>query len=197
MTGRSSWLLLVALAAAVLPACGTEAPKPPPIPNDSAPATAALPPRPKQVLLDRLDPCTLGSRELLMRLGVGSEQRRVDVSIAGPKATACAWSNDLGSARNVTLGISVAPDRAARDYLTATGAELSSVAGFGAVDTASSADDAQWECIVVVDAAENQSLLVTVHNDSEDLPGVSHAMLCEKAHVAAEDVMRRLLARTG
>lgn len=46
--------------------------------------------------------------------------------------------------------------------------------------------------MLVIDVAEGQSLLVTVRNYTGWVPGINHDMMCAKAHMAAEDVLRRL-----
>lgn len=119
------------------------------------------------------------------------------MSIANPQAATCAWSNALGSPANVILGFTLVPNQPATDYRKSVDARLIEIAGFGAVETVGTYSEPEKECLIAVDVAEGQSLLTTVRSEFGDLPGVSHGMLCEKAHVAAEDVMRRLLARTG
>lgn len=189
----SPWVL-VFVVVAVASGCGTEPAVPPPA--EAAPTTAAQP-RLREVRLDGIDPCTLGNKDLAARVGAGQRQRPVDVSFANPRATACEWASFPVRPSDIALSLTLVPDRSALEYAKAEGARVTNVVGFAAVDTAPSVEEADRECIVAIDVAEGQSLLVTVSNDLGDLPGVSHAMLCEKAHVAAEDVMRRLLARTG
>ncbi|WP_345703358.1 DUF3558 domain-containing protein [Pseudonocardia eucalypti] len=187
--------MVLALLALVVVGCGSVPSAKPH--SGSAGATPVQASRPREVRVDQLDPCTLANRDALAQLGVGDQQRRIDANAANPGQVACAWSNPLGDPQTIALTIATVSNRPISYYLRSVGARPTRIAGFAAADTVGTFNDPEHECIVAIDVAEGQSLLVMVSNDLGDLPGVSHAMLCEKAHVAAEDVMRRLLARTG
>lgn len=68
------------------------------------------------------------------------------------------------------------------------------MADFPAVQVAGSYFKPEHSCDVLIDVAPNQALLVSYYNTLGDEPGATHAVMCERAHRAAEGVMRQLLA---
>lgn len=146
--------------------------------------------------MDGIDPCTLGNANLLAEVGVGTEQRRRKPSMVQTTASSCEWSDP--SARPIlTLEVWTVPDKPVTDYLAEEGATVTSVAGFPALDTKSLGFDPDEACLVRVDIAPGQGIWVDFTSEYGKLPGASHELMCRKAHVAAEGVMRALLARTG
>jgi len=76
------------------------------------------------------------------------------------------------------------------------GAQVTSVAGFGAVEIPDERFGAQFTCDVRVDVAPDQGLWVAYAVELGDEPGATHELMCQRAHAAAETIMRDLLART-
>lgn len=153
-------------------------------------------PRPAEVRIDRFSPCLVASDwELLRDVNVGHRVQRVDRAVTHSRAVACIWWDSPGPPDLLTMAITVAPDRSASDFLGAD-SQVTTVAGFGAVDTVGLHADPRKECVLALDVAEGQSVLVTVRNDTGWVPGINHEMMCAKARLAAERVLRRHLLGT-
>lgn len=180
--------LLVALAG-----CGAQAE-----PTGGPPSTTAsndpLPPRPRAIRMDGLDPCVLGTPEVLRQVGIAGEPRRVTAPTSGTRI--CSWARAVTQPPSGQLGVFVVTDQDTRNVLSAPGAETTSVAGFGAVDVADESYGQQFNCGVRVDVAPGQGLWVTYLNSLGDEPGATHELMCQRAHTAAETIMRDLLTRT-
>ncbi|GAA5144893.1 hypothetical protein GCM10023321_01960 [Pseudonocardia eucalypti] len=146
--------------------------------------------------MDGIDPCTLVTSGLLAELGVGTEQRRRKPNTVQTSASSCEWS-DTSARPILTLEVWVVPDRPVTDYIAEEGAEVTTVAGFPALDSESGGFDPDEACMVRVDVAAGQGIWAGLTSEYGKLPGASHELMCRKAHVAAEGVMRALLARTG
>lgn len=76
------------------------------------------------------------------------------------------------------------------------GSQVTTVAGFGAVEIPNRELGAQYSCDVRVDVAPNQGLWVDYLVELGDEAGATHELMCQRAHAAAETIMRDLLART-
>lgn len=194
---RLRWisLVLIVLGVVGLSGCGINHQPPPAGPSVVAPSAPLLPPRPRDVRVDGIDPCTLAYPDMLAQLGVGSDVSRPKFGVA-TASTACAWSNFPASPR-LTLDVSAIVDRPVTNYLRNPGTRITSVAGFPAVDSNYAAHEPDEGCIVRVDVAAGQGIWVTYTSDFGNLPGATHELMCQKAHTAAEAVMRTLLGRTG
>ena len=178
---------------AVLTGCGAQDQ-----PVRSTPSSAAsgdpLPPRPREIRMDGLDPCSLATPEALRQAGVGGSPRAVQAPTPGTRI--CSWARYADQRPSGQLGVFVVTDQDTRNVLSTPGAEVTSVDGFGAVDVSDDAYGRQFNCGVRVDVAPNQGLWVTYLNTLGDEPGATHELMCQRAHTAAETIMRDLLART-
>lgn len=162
--------------------------QPPPPPATSAPQ---LPPRPQELRIDGVDPCTLLDPSQRQRLGVDGEPRAGGGSSRGEPA--CSYDHE-GSEPFYGFNIATVPFEGVQVWLSGrrnVDVEIIDVAGFGAVTTRLKGDDR--DCSVIVDVAEGQSMDVLFTGDAAG--SFTPEEMCEKARLAAEAATRTLLAR--
>lgn len=163
-------------------------PAQPPPPATSAPQ---LPPRPQELRIDGVDPCTLLDPQQRRRLGVDSEPRAGGGSSRGEPA--CSYSH-LSSEPFYSVNVATVPFEGAQVWLSGTrnvDARIVDIAGFGAVTTRVKGDNS--DCSVIVDVAEGQSVDVLFTGDSAG--SFTSDEMCEQARLAAEAATKTLLAR--
>lgn len=166
-------------------------------PAPVVPAQPTLPARPREVPVLGVDPCTLMPASVLADLRMDAPARVVPLPPqAPPTARSCSWERSLAQRPTAALSIGVVPQNTA-DYLAQPGAEQTEVAGFAAVQEPSYEMGEDHSCVIRVDVAPGQALMVSFYNDLGDEPGATHQLMCERAHRAAEGIMRHLLATTG
>lgn len=164
--------------------------------SEQAPGPAgapALPPRPQEVRLDDVDPCSLLTAEQLRRLDVRGGQFRPADDRYGAN---CRWVHSPQEpveayliALDVSSGIETSFDNPG-------GSAPITVAGFPAIETESPElrlPDTQ--CIVVVDVAPGQALQVN-YDYAGSLP-MTRERACDRARPAAEMAMRTLIEQAG
>ncbi len=144
--------------------------------------------------MDGLDPCALPTPEVLREAGVPANPRTVDTGVPGVRV--CAWDRSVLQRPSGSLGVFTVTNQDTRNALTASGAQVTTVAGFGAVEVSDSMYGREFNCGVRVDVAPNQGLWVTYLNTIADEPGARHELMCQRARTAAEGIMRNLLATT-
>jgi hypothetical protein len=144
--------------------------------------------------MDGIDPCSLVSQEVLREVGVGGRPQPVQAPTPGTRI--CSWARDVSQRPSGQLGVFVVTDQDTRNVVSASGAVVTSVAGFGSVDGSDDAYGLQFNCGVRIDVAPDQGLWVTYLNTLGDEAGATHELMCQRAHTAAETIMRDLLART-
>lgn len=164
------------------------APSPPPAVEPSAPK---LPPRPVELRLDGVDPCSLLTDAQLREFGVyraSSDKSEYDAPIQGP---GCLWSNFPAKPDNGYSGSAVLNHGA--EY--ALGREpLRSIDGFAATTTTSTGSDPDYYCAVMVDVAPGQALGADYDNLSKDYPGMNRELACDKAMRLAAAMLATLRA---
>lgn len=164
-------------------------------PGQSAgPIADPLPPRPREIRVDGLDPCTLAPPKVLSDAGIPSQPHAVPPKAPGVRD--CSWSRRYPQRPSGTLGVATATQQDVRNALSVNGSQVTTVAGFGAVEIPLDEAGAQFSCDVRVDVAPRQGLWVTYIVELGDEPGATHELMCQRAHAAAETIMRDLLART-
>lgn len=188
---------LLALALALgLTACADPAPTTPPTsaapPTPTAPAAPTLPPRPGELPVAGLDPCTLLTPTHQHQLGVHQIGLGADDDTQGGQA--CDWSNDPRK-----------PDDAYRVGVnTAHGAEwaltsrprqqIVQIDGYPAVQTYGGLGNPEEQCILWIDVAAGQSLVVDYENHLFKDPAMNRTLACQRAHTAAGLVLHTLRA---
>lgn len=179
--------LAIALAALALAACG---PTPPP-PN--APVTSTmLPPRPRELPIDDLDPCTALSDQQRESLELG--RARGYASPSPDRGPSCTWIfTSVTDYWSVSLETS--PRRGAETAIgNARMTRTLAVAGFPAVETSNPLAPEDKQCFVIIDVAVGQALVVDFTSNGRSVP-MSHALACNKANLVGEQIMQTLLQR--
>jgi hypothetical protein len=186
--------LIVLAAVGGLTACGGSEPAAPPSPA-AAPALPPqkLPPRPRELKVDGMDPCSLVTPAIRAQAGVTS-QGQADPSSTDNALRGCGYDN-FPQHPTAALDVNLATNQDTAGFLFFPDAVASTVAGFGAVDSPDSAAGPDHSCVVRVDVAENQGLWVSLYNTLGDDATSTHAQMCQKAHTVAESIMAGLLAK--
>ena len=182
---RAVLLLVTAVLAA---GCTTAVPGTP-----SAAGPAPLPPRPREVRLDGVDPCSLLSREQRVLLGLESEPRASNphVELFRGDVPTCTMIGFRPDAIGLAIGAvtSIGIERWHEKDLAAEISPLT-VAGFPAL-VARPLRFTDY-CSVEVDTAPGQMLDVQF-SDGGRQPPIPQADLCTRAGRAAEELMKSLL----
>lgn len=185
---------LVMLPVVLATGCGTQTVTPgggtEPAPTASG-SEPQLPPRPREVRVDNVDPCTLITPDQQQQLGIDSTPRPGGGSSRGEPA--CSFGH-AKSEPFFSFNLVTVPFEGAEAWLTRSGeVRIVDVAGFGAVETASGATGAAGDCIVSVDIADGQYLGVLFVGDGAG--SFTPDEMCERARLAAAAATRTLLAR--
>ncbi len=191
---------MIAVLLAVVSGCGAPDPgaaTPAPVSSSASaePSGIALPPRPREVRIDGIDPCSLLTAE--QRAELGLDGRPVAYTSAhGLFGRAPSCSIRGSDPREVSVGLSVVADRGI-EIFTAPGRvtdEVSSltVAGFPAVLARPTL--VRDFCSVDIDVAPGQLLDVQFAQGTRDQP-IPQDQLCRDAQRIAEAVLSALLAR--
>lgn len=179
---------MLLLAAALSAACSSVITGTPSQDN----AIPRLPPRPRELRIDRLDACSTLTPTQLKSLGV------VFYRIVKPGAKRGAGCDWIHSPTEPVESYSI-------DVNTRGGVELAygqpqlkvvSVAGFGAVETPSKFSSGEHDCIVNIDVASGQAVQVNYFYNGSTVP-MNHEIACQKARNAAELAMQTILAKSG
>lgn len=177
-------MLLAGLGLVLLAGCST-----PP----AAPSAPQLPQRPRSVPVLGLDPCALMPDGPLAELRIEPTGKPVELPPEAPQgARACGWDRSILERPSAGVSIGIAPQRVA-GYLNVSGSEQTTVAGFPAVDAPNWLATSQQSCDLLIDVAPEQALIVSYYNTRADEVGATHALMCDRAHLAADAVMRKLL----
>jgi hypothetical protein len=190
-------LSLISAAALLLAACATtgverDAPATPtPTVGAAEPTGLVLPPRPRELPLDGVDPCALLTPDQRKLLGLDHDTLRSATSarvFAGPTCTILGYEP-----RAISVGFALATGSGI-EALTAPGATTDEIApitveGFPAI--LARPDQADF-CSVDVDVAEGQFLDV-IFRDAGEVPPVPQDQLCAGAVKVAENAVQTLL----
>lgn len=156
--------------------------------------TTTLPPAPREIRIDDLDPCTVLTADQLDRLRVGGPDLAPATDSRGP---ICQWSG--GASRRVFEGYLVegildsGPEFA---FGNRRGATVITVAGFPAVQTQGNYAPADASCVVLLGVARGQTLQIAYdYNGPPET--MTKDLACTKARTAAELAMQTLIARAG
>jgi hypothetical protein len=176
-------------AAGCAPAASPPAPSPPP--PSAAPTSSPFPPRPAELRLDGVDPCTLLSSAELARLGVQLVSGFDDADQF--RSLSCQWANSGGTLPEKNWVARAIVKQGAGYALGNTApVQVVQVGGFSAVQTSSPYQNANTECILAVDVARGENLWVQFDNRAGDFPGIDHQVACQQASKAAELMLHNL-----
>lgn len=158
----------------------------------AAPVASQLPPRPRELRLDGLNPCATLTPSQLKSLGV---QFHETVEPGVKRGPGCDWGHSPSEPVesytidvNTRGGVELVLGQPQLDIVT--------VAGFGAVETPGLFSTGKFECIINIDVAPSQAVQVSYFYDGSTLP-MTHEIACQKARNAAELAMQTILARAG
>jgi hypothetical protein len=151
-----------------------------------------LPPRPRVLNIEGADPCGSLTTAQATALGVARYGASPPNGKQGP---ACDWIHSPSEPiENYSVGIN-----------TRGGVELvfgqpqiqvTTVAGFGAVQTPGLYRVGDRDCVVNVDVAPSQAVQVAYFYNGQTVP-MTHEIACQKARNAAELAMQTILAQAG
>jgi hypothetical protein len=183
--------VLIALLAGCSPG-GQASPADPPTAAPGAPTPLSLPPRPRDVPIDDVDPCTLLTREQRAELRLDRPpQPRREPSLLYPGEVS--WCSIGGNEPAISVSISIVTT-VGIEFWTSGQATADihpvEVAGFPALVARSQTFDDG--CNVLVDVAPGQLLDIQVRSAGAD-PPILEDQLCRDAEQAASLVMDTLL----
>ena len=178
--------------------CGVGSP--PAVPPSVAPAVPPaarppFPPRPTELKLDAVDPCSLLTAAQQAQLEVKQVGREDNSDELG--SAACQWDNNGGKPDNGWVARLIVKRGADYALTSSTGTQVVQVDGFSAVQTTSPYGDPKTHCILLVDVAQGESLWAEYDNIAGDYPGINHQVACQLTQRAAEFMVQnlRVLAR--
>jgi uncharacterized protein DUF3558 len=182
-----AWLAL--LPAVTLCAACTSAGSGRPVADTGAPQ---LPPRPRVLRIDGIDPCGALTTTQVKSLGVARYGASKPEGKQGP---GCDWIHSpTEPIENYSVGINTLGG--VELVFGQPQLEITSVAGFGAVQTPGLYRTGVRDCVVNVDVAPSQAVQVGYFYNGATIP-MTHEIACRKARHAAELVMQTILARAG
>ena len=175
--------LLVALAA-----CG--APPEPAAPQSSAAppsSRSALPPRPTELRVDGVAPCSLLTDAQRTQFHL---DRGMQPDSPPPN---CGWIDTSVRQRAADWSVDLYAERAA-DYAlgSTTGVRVISIAGFPAVETVGGLADPRASCVIAIDVAQGQSLYAEYGSDLDRQPGLTHEKACQHARDLGQALVQTL-----
>lgn len=185
---------LVVTAVVLVAGCSLPVPVRVPSPSVAPPSPSGivLPPRPRELPLDGVDPCELLTPT--QRAELGLNQRTVPYMSTGPinSGRACSLGGD--EPRAIAVGLALVT-RNGIEAVTAPGTVTDALApvtleGFPAIVAKARNTDA---CFVDIDVADGQ-LLDVLFRDGGRKPPIPQDQLCRDAIAVAELAMRTLLA---
>jgi uncharacterized protein DUF3558 len=191
---QRSILVIILPLLLLLNACGIS-PNPPPPPDAAPRSESRLPPRPAELSLEQVNPCTLLNDQQRQRLGVDPGKFSYDQT--DTHYAVCQWSSSSSfTLINRYLARLRVRDGAEDALYSKTGSQVVQVGGFTAVQTSASGLDPNKHCILLIDVAAGQSLWAQYYAQGE-FPGLTHAQSCQFARTAAEDMMTNLRAASA
>lgn len=177
---RVSVLVTAVVAGGLVAGCGEAAPASP------------FPPRPAEIDVTALDPCSLVGEDGRRSLGL-SPPRPPGVPLSPPGSRGCAWSDVT---RGYNLTVQTLPVGAG-ESVGAPGSRITQVAGFGAVE-ATSLGDTTPICQLVVDAQDAAAIRIQAQSVAygDDGRPRGFTTVCSYATEFAEAVVRSASTRS-
>jgi hypothetical protein len=148
--------------------------------TSSAKTSVSLPPRPREIKLDGVDPCLLISTNQMKQLGVVKAARNDDDIVKSGPVPFCDYRN---SASGIGYGVGAISNRGV-DYWKGNGntdVSIVNVAGYGAVRVSLSGTNV--DCAVSIDVADGQQLYVDFIPTGIEL---TKEQLCQNVTTGAE-----------
>lgn len=182
MSGRLGWVIgLLVVALAVLVGCGSESP---------TSGGSRLPARPNEVRLDQVDPCALLTPPQVHQLGVGVGRRKENTDELG--SAGCLWDN-FPEEPDTSYLARLITKRGADYALDSTEpTQVVTIDGFSAVQTKSPQGDPKDHCLLYIDVAAGESLMVKWLTLSRSYPGLTDHLACDQARDAGRLMVENL-----
>jgi uncharacterized protein DUF3558 len=151
-----------------------------------------LPARPRVLNIEGFDPCETLTSTQLKSLGVARYGASQPQGVRGP---GCEWIHSPSEPiEHYSIGINT---RGGVELLFGQPQlQVTTVAGFGAVQTPAPYGTGKQDCVVNVDVAPGQAVQVGYFYNGTTVP-MTHEIACQKARHAAELAMQTILARSG
>jgi len=185
MIGR--WLTLV--SAVMLSVACTNAVGGAPAPDSGEPR---LPARPRVLSIAGVDPCAALTGVQLKSLGVVRyAARKPD----GGRGASCEWDH-YPSEPLESYSLDINTRGGVELVFGSAQLQVTTVAGFGAVQTPAPYGGSTQNCVVNVDVAPSQAVQVAYFYNGQTVP-MTHEIACRKARNAAELAMQTILAHAG
>lgn len=177
------------LTAAALSGCA------PPVAGDALPPPpdSALPPRPREIRIDNLDPCVIFTAEQLSRLDINGAQFRPADERSGPR---CQWSHSPYEPVEGYLVMRTTDQGPESAFDNPRGTRVTTVAGFPAIETQGLYSPKESHCGILIGVATGQTLQVQYDYNGTALP-MTRELACQKARAAAELAMQTLIEQAG
>jgi hypothetical protein len=187
MTGLLVRCIASTCAGLALAGCGG------PVPS-AAPAEQALPPRPYELRIDGLHPCSLLTADQRRTLGVFNGIDGGVLQTGLNQGPSCVWLNGPGTRAN-SYGATLVTNHNTAAWPSSEPVRL--VDGYGARTGLAPGDNPNYECGLMVDIAPDRALYASYGNDTKDIPGMSRQVACANAQRLAEYLLTNLKAQRG
>jgi hypothetical protein len=165
----------------------------PPASSGAATPTVTIPPRPRDLKLDGLEPCTLLTEPQLAQLNVTRTRKRASVSEHFKGMKECVL--EVRKEQFYDISVMAATNEGTESWLTGkrnVEAKLTSVVGFAAATywIRGASGTRTDGCTTSVDVADGQQLIVDTNNDAAH--SFTLEQLCQRAEGAAALAMQTL-----
>lgn len=159
----------------------------------TASTSALFPPRPQELSMTGLDPCSVLTSTQRTQLGVGEGSLH---QLRSRQGQVCMWVRFPEEPQD-SYSVATDPGQGA-DYAIAStsGARILSVSGYGAIETQLSTAQPNTHCLLLVDVAQGQNLWVQYDYDGSAVP-MTRDLACEKARNAAGMAVETLREQSG
>jgi hypothetical protein len=184
-------LLAVLLAACTDTKSGQAVGGTPTAQSEAAPTSVAIPPRPKEIKLDGLDPCKLFQKAELDQIKVNRQRNKTQTEEVFKGAPICSMDGTDGKA-SWTYEVWLITSEGIAPWLAGTrnvDAKLVNVGGFPAVDY-KFLGTTTFDCNTAVDVANGQQLSVGFRPITRD--AFSQSEMCQKSEQAAGFALQNL-----
>lgn len=192
MRAPASSAALALAAAVLLLGAGCAAPVTPGAASPD-PRAQPLPPRPQEIRIDGLDPCTTFTPGQIAALGVS---RPEFTPHPPPRGDNCRWRRSPDEPVEAYASEVVTARGAGFTLGNSRGTAVIDVLGYPAVETRGEFADAERTCGILLDVADGQFLQISYSYNGSSVP-MTQEIACGKARAAATLAMGNLLDRRG
>lgn len=149
-----------------------------------------LPPRPSELRLDSVDPCALLSPAQVRQLGVHTGELAKNTDELG--SDDCLWRNFPEQPDTSYLARLIVKRGADYALDSTEPTQVVTIDGFSGVQTKSPQGDPKDHCLLFIDVAPGQSLLVQWLTTSHNYPGLTDELACRQDREAGQLMVENL-----